>query len=234
MPQYWLNHFSEPLTAGLSAGEIGALPLAPAVLNKLAALLPGSNDWALLTLSSEDGSGAPEVIRYQPNATTSSPVRRGYEGTIAQLWPAGSLCSCMATAEAMGNFEVARDLQQQSTASTLSIGGADQRVSTWYWAPSATGELTLAIEGYGSIPGEAPLPRVLVELWPTGTGALVLHLPDLYDAGFSVPAGTTGVNEDGSYTLTIPESPRGCYVIEITLHGVPIVKIENYAGLTAY
>lgn len=234
MPQHWLNNFSEPLTAALPANEMTILPLPQATLNKLVALLPEKDDWILLTLSSADGSGPSEIVRYQPSGTTFLPLRRSWEGTDAQDWPAGTLCSCNATAEALTNFETSRDLVQEFSGSELNITGAENLRSTWGWFPSAAGELSLRVNGYGYREGESPLSRQLIELWPEGSGPLVLHLPDMGDAYFDIPAGTTGTNVDGSYTLTIPESPTGCYIIEIVQHGAMIVRIQNYAGLTTF
>ncbi|CDF82657.1 hypothetical protein PKB_1292 [Pseudomonas knackmussii B13] len=234
MPQFWLNNFSEPLVGALPSDEYSVLPLAQAALDELAALVPGKSEWVVLTLSSADGTGAREVIRYQPHGTTFQPLRRSQEGTAQLDWPAGTLCSCNVTAESMGRFENARGLLQLCEEATLTIAGPENHVSSWFWEPPEAAQLTLSVNGYGWNEGETPFPRQLIELWPTSTGPLVLLLPDLGSAHFDVPAGTTGINEDGSFTLTIPESPVGGYIIEYLQHGETIVRIQNYAGLTTF
>lgn len=232
--QHWLNNFSEPLVGALPSDEYSVLPLAQAALDALAALLPGKNDYVLLTLSSADGTGASEVIRYQPHGTSFQPLRRAYEGGSQLDWPAGSICSCNVTAEAMGHFESSRVLVQECEAALLTIAGPENFQSAWAWYPPEAEILTLSVNGYGYTPGETPFPGHRIELWPTSTGPLVLFMPGVSSAHFDVPAGTTGTNEDGDFTLTIPESPVGSYIIEYLQHGEPIIRIQNYSGLTTF
>lgn len=233
--QVWINNFDFPLAAALGEEEELTLPLAQEALDKLAAALPGADDWIVLTLSDETGSPC-EIVTYRPGSTLFSPLQREQEGTVAATWPAGTRCRCNVTALAMANFEEDREvIIQEDQSNTLEV---NRRQGFWYWIPPTEGVLTLNVMGFGGTDGAArryPHPRQVIELWPADPSDLQLQVP-MWKSGiyFDLPSGSTGSLDDGVYSLTIPGSPSESFIIEIEHYDCPIFRVKSYAGLQTF
>lgn len=233
--QVWINNFDFPLAAALGEEEEETLPLAQGALDQLAAALPGADDWIVLTLSDETGSPC-EIISYRPGATSSAPVQREQEGTVAAAWPAGTRCRCNLTAQTLANFEEDREvIIQEDQSQSLEV---NRRRGFWYWIPPDFGELTINVTGFGGTDGSSrryPHPRQVIEIWPGDSSDLQLLIPQWANGiYFDLPSGSTGSLDDGVYSLTIPGSPSESYIIEIEHYDCAIFRVKNYAGLQTF
>ncbi|KJK03560.1 hypothetical protein UB43_03410 [Pseudomonas sp. 21] len=233
--QVWINNFDFPLVAALDEEEGEALPLEQTALDQLTAAMSDPADWIVLTLSDETGSPC-EIVSYRPGSTVFTPLQREQEGTAAATWPAGTRCRCNLTAQALGNLEECREvIIMEDRANTLEV---NRRRGFWYWVPPDAVPLTLNVMGFGGTGGSFrryPLPRQVIEVWPGGSADQQFLVPmwanDIY---FDLPSGSTGSLDDGVYSLTIPASPTGSYLIEIEHYDCPIFRVKNYVGLQTF
>ncbi|MBD9675518.1 hypothetical protein IB274_02345 [Pseudomonas sp. PDM18] len=226
MSQLFINNFSVETLSTFAADEGYVLPLSGEAIAQLAALMYATDDYFILTVTAADQSSW-EIIRYQPDNTVGQyPILRGYEGTVAKEWPAGSIISCNLTANTLLALTqgLGRTRGEEGQSLQPQTGG-------WVWAPQDEFpflELNLNfLSGYiGSQPVDA---FIELQSWD-GASPTVLHVVGS-GLRIKVPDGATAERDPDNtmYILTLPPTSAGYYRLRVQGLGMLTLEISDYS-----
>lgn len=229
MALLFINNFSVETVSTFAADEGYVLPIPSAALAQLDALMSDPDDYIILTVTAADQESR-EIVRYQPlNNVLQFPILRGYEGTTAVEWPAGSLISCNITASTMLRLAESMRLTRESYEQTLNLWGQ----SGVAWAPQDEYPyLELNLDGLSMGRGSPPVDITIdLQVWD-GSVPTLLRIP----SGVLVryPEGTTWepVPDTGWVVLTLQPATASGGWYRLQLAGVNnlTLDISDYSG----